>query len=207
MQTLTMFPESLSEPAKPTRGKPKSNRKGNVNVPQGMDCCQTPAYAIGPLMPYLKALGGTIWEPAAGKGNLVAIMRQSGLKVVASDLQTGQNFFTYRPDEPIAGICTNIPFSIKLEWFTRCYELGIPFANLTPVDTIGMKVQRLMERWGFEMMLLDHRVNFEMPNLGYDGSGAQFPVMWLCHHVLPQQVMFGHIDFNFGLMQPLFNGA
>lgn len=37
-----------------TRHKPKTNRGGDKYVPQGHDACQTPAYALPPLMPYLK---------------------------------------------------------------------------------------------------------------------------------------------------------
>jgi hypothetical protein len=89
---------------------------------------------------------------------------------------------------------TNPPYSFKFDWLARCYELGKPFALLVPVETIGAKAaQRLMERYGAEQLLLDKRINFEMPNKGWAGSSAQFPVLWLCWRMLPQPIVYGRI--------------
>jgi len=182
----------------------KSNRAGDAYVPQGYDACQTPAYAIDPLLPFIGD-NWTIWEPACGDGLLVEALYDSGYseeQVIGTDLLTGRNFFEC---EPAAWdfLLTNPPFSIKYEWLKRCYELGKPFALLVPVETLGSKTaQELMKQYGFEIMLLDSRVDFKMPNKGWGGS-AQFPVLWLCWHILPQAVMFGSIEkgkriFNHG---------
>lgn len=179
----------------------KANRAGDAYVPQGYDACQTPGYAIDPLLPYLP-MGWKIWEPAAGDGLLVEAFYDAKREVIGSDLLIGQNFFDY---EPPAWDCTitNPPFSIKYDWLTRCYELGKPFALLLPVETLGARTaQDMMAQHGFEIMLLDQRVDFKMPNKGWEGS-AQFPVFWLCWKILPEQVVFGHIEnqkrkFNHG---------
>jgi hypothetical protein len=76
----------------------------------------------------------------------------------------------------------------------RCYELGRPFALLVPVETIGAKsAQTLMERHGSELLLLNRRVNFEMPQKGWAGSSAQFPVLWLCWKMLPAPIVYGKV--------------
>jgi len=117
--------------------------------------CQTPAYALNPLLPYLPA-HWTIWECAAGEGYLAQALFDSGYKVVRSDILTGQNFFDYRPAEHIDAIVTNPPYNpnqMKANWIRRCYDLGLPWANLMPVETIGsIPVQEMFagakSEWG-----------------------------------------------------------
>jgi hypothetical protein len=171
----------------------KTNRVGNEYVPQGYDACQTPAYAIEPLMPYL-ASHRIIWEPARGEGLLAAALEQSGLKVVGSDILTGQNFFEFEADPIYSAIVTNPPYSLKFKWLERCYQLGKPFALLLPVETLGAKTaQEMFKHYGAEFLLLNKRVSFKMPNKGWDGAGAQFPTMWVCWKLLPTTIVYGEI--------------
>lgn len=172
----------------------KSNRAADAYVPQGYDACQTPPYALDPLLPYLLT-EFTIWEPAQGEGLLVDALYDSGFEtVIGTDMLTGQNFLEYEPEQEWHIQVTNPPFSLKYKWLERSYELGKPFALLLPVETLGAKTaQELMKRYGFEIMLLNRRVSFKMPNKGWDGAGAQFPVMWLCWQLLPERIVFGEI--------------
>jgi hypothetical protein len=157
--------------------KPKANHKADHSKAGNLDCCQTPPYALSPVLPYL-APEWVLWECAAGEGKLVDGLECRGWRVIASDVLTGQDFFEYAP----AGwdcIVTNPPYSVKYKWLARCYELGKPFALLLPVETLGAATaQRLFNTYGIEVVLLDKRVNFYMPNKGMDGKGAQFPTAW-----------------------------
>lgn len=174
--------------------KPKTNRAGDEYVPQGFDRCQTPGYALDPLLPYL-VQDWRMWEPAAGEGLLVEALYDSGFKTVHSgDLLTGQNFFE---TEPPAFDClvTNPPYSIKYQWLERCYALDKPFALLLPVETLGAKsAQGFFRDCGLEVIFMDRRVNFKMPNMGYDGNGAQFPVAWFTWRLgIGQQMTFARL--------------
>lgn len=164
-------------------------------ISQPFDFCQTPAYALDPLLPYLGAR--EVWEPAAGEMGLVEALYDAGWyeeAVIASDILTGQNFLKWTPTRHFDVIMTNPPYSLKFPWMKRCYALGKPFALLLPVDVLGSKTaQALMQEHGFEMMLLDSRVNFKMPNAGWDGAGAQFATFWLTWQLLPEKIMFGSI--------------
>lgn len=172
--------------------KPKINRAGHPQESNTFDRCQTPAYALDPLLPYLRP-EWTVWECAAGAGRLSRALSPHVAAVVDSDLLDGRNFFTWQPTH-FDAIVTNPPYSIKFDWLARCYALGKPFALLVPVETIGAaKAQRLMEHYGHEQLLLDKRVNFTMPIKGDAGSSAQFPVMWLCHQLLPAPFVYGRI--------------
>jgi hypothetical protein len=157
--------------------KPKENKAGNISKSYTFDRCQTPFYALDPLLPYL-AKNWLIWESAAGNGQIVSKLQLSGFDVVSSDLLTSQNFFSYSPSTWDCQV-TNPPYSTKYQWLARSYQLGKPFALLLPLETLGAQQgQKLFERYGVEIILLNKRVNFNMPNLGYSGNGAQFPTAW-----------------------------
>lgn len=161
-----------------------------------MDNCQTPPYALEPLLPYLdpfRRQGLRIWEPAKGEGYLARALKESGYSVVAGDISQGADFFKYVPWF-YGAIVTNPPYSQKQDWIEHCYYLGKPFALLVPVETIGLPyVQSMMEQQGAELLLLDKRVNFKMPNAGWGGT-AQFPVLWFCRDLLPKTICYGQIN-------------
>jgi hypothetical protein len=157
--------------------KPKKNRKGSLRKSSSFDRCQTPAYAIDPLIQFLNE-DWIIWECAAGEGNIVNYLSSKGYKVIGTDILTGQNFFEWEPDQWDC-IVTNPPYSIKYQWLEHCYDLGKPFALLLPVETIGAASgQRLFEEYGCEIIFLNKRVDFKMPGRTYRKSSAQFPVAW-----------------------------
>lgn len=178
--------------------KPKENKTG---IPK-MDRCMTPAYALDPLLPFLRP-DWRVWEGAAGTGNICTVLeKQANARALAGFVGTDvhgvyaeppRDFFDWQP-ACFDAIVTNPPYSIKFRWLERCYQLGKPFALLVPVETIGAKsAQTLMERHGSELLLLNRRVNFEMPNKGWEGSSAQFPVLWLCWQMLPAPIVYGRI--------------
>jgi hypothetical protein len=169
----------------------KQELKSNDRVPR-KDLCQTPAYAIVPLLPYLS---GHIWECAEGEGYLVDSLKSHGYRVTGTDILTGCDFldYPYSPDCDV--ILTNPPFSKKYKFLEKCYDLGKPFALLMQIEVLGaVTAQRLFKKYGFELMLLDKRVDFKMPNKGWNGKGAWFPVAWFCWKLLPEQIMFGTIN-------------
>lgn len=159
--------------------KPKTNRAGVKTTSTNYDRCQTPAYALDPLLLWLKP-SWTIWECAAGEGGLVIYLQSFGFNVIGSDILTGQNFLTW---QPAAWDCiiTNPPYSIKYDFIERCYGLSKPFALLMPLETLGASRAQRCFRNGVETILFDKRVNFKMPNKGYSGNGAQFPTAWFTH--------------------------
>jgi len=176
--------------------KPKVNHAGSLVAAKPFDLCQTPPYALSPLLAHLQS-DWLIWECAAGEGNLSNALSDYGYHVIATDIIAGQNFFDEcQPGLPWDVIVTNPPYSIKYDWLERCYSFGMPFALLMPVEMMAAaKAQRLLSRYGFELILLDKRVNFKMPNLGYNGHGAQFPVAWYSWGLgIGQQVTFARID-------------
>lgn len=83
---------------KPKEAKPA--RKGAT-----YDQCQTPPYALKPLLPFLPRV--PIWEPAAGEGMLSSGLKAAGFKVIEGDIITGQDFFETPP--PQRGAIARLP--------------------------------------------------------------------------------------------------
>ncbi|MCC6837039.1 MAG: class I SAM-dependent methyltransferase [Bacteroidia bacterium] len=139
------------------------------------DDFQTPPSALEPLYKFLKP-SWTIWECAAGKGNLSRALRRKGYKVISTDILSGHDFLEYEPKEYDCTI-TNPPFSLKQEFLQRAYCLGKPFAFLLPLTTLeSAKRQFLFRCRGLELILFDHRINFETPDC--EGEGSWFATAW-----------------------------
>lgn len=198
-------PISPATSTRKTANKPKVARTGSTDESMPFDRCQTPAYALDPLLPYLPR-DWVIWEPAAGEGNICAALRRAGYTVIGSDLLTdhigdqvegGRDFFTWQPPY-FDAIVTNPPYSVKFDWYARAYAIGKPFALLLPVEALGVgAAQKLYRQHGHEQLLLDKRVNFKMPEKGWRSKGwrstAWFPTFWSCWQVLPDPVVYGSI--------------
>lgn len=165
--------------------KPKLLEAGHA------DNFQTPASALDCLLPYLKR-DWRIWEPAAGKGNLVEALDDLGFQVFGTDILSGYDFLT--TDITSNFICTNPPFSLKQQFLARCYELGKPFALLMPITTFDSHERRkLFHRHGIQLIFPDGRINFETPN--GKGSSSWFMTAWFCHGLnLPHQLNFAGME-------------
>jgi hypothetical protein len=170
----------------------------------------TPPYALAPMIPYLKALeqkhydnhlAFTIWEPACGTGMLSDELSSNNFSVFSTDIESNfvdlnalADFFTKHPIDSQFQL-TNPPYGIKAKWIIRSFELGTPFALLVPVETLAItRLHPYFKKYGFEVMLLDNRIDFKMPDIdNWLDSSSQFPTMWLCHGILPEKTMFGSI--------------
>lgn len=165
------------------------------------DECQTPGYAVDPLLPYIDP-GMVAWEPAClrgGKSQIADKLEQHGCQVIRTGWHDGDDFFAFGPDSANVRradiVITNPPYSMKYYWMRRLYELRLCWALLIPVETIASRTGlEMYEKWGWEELRLKRRVNFGMPNKGFADetgwkSSAQFPVWWICRWVLPFPVI------------------
>lgn len=145
-----------------------ANRKAHSPEPLGRDHCQSPPYAIIPLLPYLPQ-NWVIWEPAEGLGFMAKSLREHGYTVISTSLDRGQDFYIFEPQFKWDCIVTNPPWSEKAKWLARCVNLGKPWANLMPStnqSTIG--VQTICKSLGdIECIRPDTRIDFCMPDKGW----------------------------------------
>ena len=105
-------------------------------------------------------------------------MTKEGYNVIGSDILTGEDFLTWKPEE-FDCIVTNPPYSIKQKFLERCYKLGKPFALLLPLTTFETrKRQKLFRDNGVEVLFMPERINFEVPS--GKKSSAWFATAWFC---------------------------
>ena len=179
-----------------SKNKPKNNYKGDKTKVSGYDVCQTPPHAIEPIIEILKYFvhstpgDAIIWESASGPEELlVNALRNEHFEVLATDLLIGYNFFEYSPrfiypSQAIVQV-TNPPWSIKYDWIEESFRKGFPFALLVPFETAAAgKFQTLARKYhnnpySIDILDLQRRINFKMPNKGWSNSAAQMPTMWL----------------------------
>ncbi len=175
-----------------TDNRPRRNYSSREEATSPLDDCQTPPYALDPLIPYLDP-GWTIWEPCAGDGYLVRALQTRGFRVIASDIKTGQDIFRWQPSEPWNCIITNPPYSryAKYPIIQRCYEFGKPLALLMQTETLGVGAAiRIFRRYSMQLLQPDKRINFKMPVKGLKSSGAQWPVAWFTWQLLPCDIVY-----------------
>lgn len=177
--------------------KPKENKGYNAGT---YDECQTPPYALEPLLEHIRNWKTLIWECAAGKRVLAnSMIYDWGYNVLSTDISDPVgfgDFFKIEPENKDYTIVTNPPYSLKYEWLERCYDLRHPFALLMPVEMLGTaKGQRLFEKYGIEIIFMSPRVDFYMPHKGWKGGGAQFPTAWFTWKLnLPEQINFATLN-------------
>jgi hypothetical protein len=69
--------------------------KAHRHSERGHDLYETPAVAVAALL-QVERLPQRIWEPAAGGGAIVRVLRAAGHRVIASDLASGMDFLACR---------------------------------------------------------------------------------------------------------------
>ncbi|MBK9944231.1 MAG: class I SAM-dependent methyltransferase [Kouleothrix sp.] len=173
-----------------SRTVPQQSRPAKSGA--GYDKCWTPWHGVAPLLPYLPA-GARIWECCAGAGWLAQWLREAGHAVIATDYESGHDALTWSlcPDDYDV-IVTNVPFSLKYQFIARCYDLGKPWALLVPYSTpFAATAKRIRDAAGkpWEELRLNKRINFCMPDSGFQNNGAQMTTIWLCHGLLPAPII------------------
>lgn len=158
-----------------------------------MDLCQTPGYGVEPLV---KGVSGmdywAIWEPACGEGYMSQALIENWLNVtVATDIE--EDFLSdYEPDEYYDAIVTNPPFSLKREFLEQAFKkrrafrdrdwknefFGIAFLMQTEVVSTKWFYELVKKEGEPGIIWFNPRINFKMPEKGWEGSGSHFSTAW-----------------------------
>ena len=163
--------------------KPKLMMNGHT------DEIYTPAYALKPLLPFLKK-EWLIWECAWGEGALASHLKNKGFKVKGS---RGINFLEHYCPLECDIIITNPPYSKKDEFLKKAYELGMPFAFLLPLTALeGIKRGALYKKYGLQIIIPNRRINFITPN---KGASSWFATAWFTWGLnLPKDINFVELN-------------
>jgi hypothetical protein len=114
-------------------------------VDRGLDCYETPACAVEALL-RVERLPRRVWEPAAGGGAIVQVLREYGYTVTASDLidYGGLDFVgDFLAETKMPGCCeailTNPPFQIIGRFIEHALDLSprvIVLARLALLESV-----------------------------------------------------------------------
>lgn len=150
----------------------------------------TPPILVKPILKYLKPQS-TIWCPFdTEKSEFVILLKEAGHKVIYSHIDLGQDFFEYEPKETYDYIISNPPFSQKLKVLDRLYKLNKPFAMLMNLECLNYQVvgEFFLDKY-LQLLIVDKKVSF-------DGNTASFNTSYFCRGMLPQQIIFEHLEHN-----------
>ena len=135
------------------------------------DLYETPRENTLKVIPYLEKLKALLkkniaYEPCNGHGAISRVLIEYGWEVVISDISTMEvstNFLTeWCPSKGEGIIVTNTPYSNKAAFLRKLIDTGLPFAAISPVDSVcysafGQELKRLDR---VRMLLLDRTVPF-----------------------------------------------
>jgi hypothetical protein len=152
----------------------------------------TPNYAIEPIIKYLKPKSTILCPFDTEKSNYVKILSQNGHLVKYSHIENGINFFDIENID-CDYIISNPPYSIKYEVFKKLFELNKPFAMLVGVVGLFESQKRfdLFKNNKIEVMYFNKRISYfkdyedQKPSLN-----PPFSSVYLCHKILPYQIIF-----------------
>lgn len=152
----------------------------------------TPLYAVDPILDFIPK-GAVVWCPFdTEQSYFVKAIRGYGNEVIATHLETGQDFFQYEP-EKYDLIVSNPPYSKKTEVFERLFKLGKPFAML--VGAVGLfesqKRFNLFKKNKFEILMFNKRISFRQKH--YNDileRNPPFSTWYICSKMLPEQIVF-----------------
>lgn len=170
------------------------------------DAYQTPAWVTWALIDELRPRGllrprRFVWEPAAGEGQMAAVLRDAGLTVFASDIvpegaETKRGNFLTDVDNVQAvrplldAVITNPPYKDAEEFIIRALDVAEPrnglVAMLLPVDFDSAKGRVDLfancPAFGLKIVLTDRITWFEpeLPPPGKDVATPSESHAWFC---------------------------
>lgn len=189
--------------------KTKDNTKAT-----GRDLFQTPAYATKLLLPHIPEYK-LIWEPAAGRGNMVRVLSYTH-PVWSSDIRRYKglserwDFINKKKDKEwmsqIELIVTNPPFGNKRLFYLQCLYYwkiyGIPFALLIPADYSAWVI-RACGQHGCVKIIPTRRIDYITPTgkTGIKGHTSDFHSLWLTKGIIPAAPGVTEMYVNLSLEQ------
>jgi hypothetical protein len=141
---------------------------------RGLDCYSTPAVAVDALL-RVETLPHYIWEPAAGHGNIVNVLREAGHRVVASDilhydfeLDFEADFLEQTRAPPGTElILTNPPFRYATEFVEHALELCPRVIVLTRLQFLESRRRSSILDTG--VLVAIHQFKERLPMMHRDG--------------------------------------
>ena len=156
----------------------------------------TPEYAIKPILKYVKP-NSTIWCPFdTEQSYFVKMLKAECHDVIYTHINEGQDFFNMTVPN-CDYIISNPPYSVKGDVLQKLFDIDIPFAMLVGVVGLFESQKRfnMFKNNEFEIMYMNKRIAyFKDYNEQKPSLNPPFSSVYLCHKMLPQQIVFEEIQ-------------
>lgn len=90
------------------------------------DSYETPAWVTQAVIEHLPRISGQVWEPAAGSGKMVDVLKLHFPNVVGTDAQQGESFFDFECAGAAEMIFSNPPFDQAQKFIEHALKLMEP---------------------------------------------------------------------------------
>jgi hypothetical protein len=163
-------------------GRFRSGQAGTHTLAErALDSYPTPRIAVESLLfaePDVLNTTAHIWEPAAGDGNIVAVLRDNGIRVTASDIEQyefdlhfhGDFVMQKRAPAGVTAVVTNPPYQLAAEFAEHALTLVPDVFLLLRLAFLESVVRTgLLERSGLRRVLVFRRRLPRMHRANWDG--------------------------------------
>lgn len=146
------------------------------------DECYTPAYAVKPILKYIKK-DAIVWCPFdTSESEFVKLISKQN-KVIFSHISEGKDFFEYEPDVWDV-IISNPPFTNKRKYFERALSFNKPFALLMSNTWLNDAApKQLFKERDLQLLMFDKRIKYN------DENKITFSSSYYCWAFLPKQII------------------
>lgn len=148
----------------------------------------TPAYGVMPIIEFLPK-DKIIWCPFDTlDSQFVKVLKDSGISVINSHIDNGQDFYSYEPEEWDI-LVSNPPFTRKRQIFERALSFGKPFALLMSNTWLNDAApKQLFYDIDLQLLMFDKRIEYS------GDKKITFSSSYYCRDILPKQIVMRKID-------------
>ena len=159
------------------------------------DECLTPAYGVEPIIKYIPK-DAVVWCPFDKENSeFVKQIKANGNKVIASHIDSGEDFYTYEPKEHWDVICSNPPFTGKRMIFERALSFGKPFALIAPNTWWNDSAPYYLFKDN-DLQILSFNKRMKFLNNGVVQNKITFMSAYWCYKFLPKQIIFEELTIQ-----------
>ena len=153
------------------------------------DECYTPHYGVTPILKYIPK-DAIVWCPFdTEKSEFVKQIPNN----VHSHINTGQDFFTYEPDDWDVMV-SNPPFTNKRKFFERALSFNKPFALIMTNAWLNDRApMQLFAEKDLQLLMFDRRMKFNSPD-GRPNDKITFSSSYYCWNFLPKQIIIEKLN-------------
>ena len=157
------------------------------------DNCYTLPYAVKPILKYIPE-GAVVWCPFdTEESEFVKQIKKAGHKVIASHINTGQDFYKWSPKQHWDCIVSNPPFTNKRGIFERALSFGKPFALIMANTWLNDSApKQLFRDKDLQLLMFEQRMKFL--NNGVIDKKITFSCSYYCWNFLPKQIIMERLD-------------